>query len=98
MTETKFTPGPWRWYESSEYGYASLESNDRVVLESGGMNEGDFPITWMGEEMTAADAALIATAPELYPMTAELLEIARRYESGDFIQRAEAILAKARGE
>lgn len=85
MTEPKFTRGPWRWDKSREYGYARLESDDCVVLEPGGMNDGDSPITWMGEEMTEADAALIVAAPELY---AEL----------ERIDPNNPVLAKARGE
>jgi|DEB0MinimDraft_6_1074348.scaffolds.fasta_scaffold131289_2 hypothetical protein len=67
MTEAKHTPGPWEWIKSDEYGYSALVNADlnREVIVTGGFNDGDAPITWMGEEMSNADARLIAAAPEL---------------------------------
>lgn len=44
-----------------------------------------------------ANADLIAAAPDLAEALAETLAIARRNESGAYIDRAEAALSKAKG-
>tara|TARA_R110000822_G_scaffold296527_1_gene418966 strand:+ start:360 stop:701 length:342 start_codon:yes stop_codon:yes gene_type:complete len=63
----KHTEGPWVWVKSRDYGYTALINPDTgvEVLTTGGINDGDDPITWMGEEMTDDDLALIAAAPDL---------------------------------
>ncbi len=61
------TAGPWEWIDSPEgYGYSALVGAENAeVLVPGGINDGDCPITWMGEESTEDDRALIASAPNL---------------------------------
>ena len=53
---------------------------------------------WGDSAEADANTHLFAAASEMYWVIIELLAIARRNETGDFIQRAEAVLAKARGE
>ncbi len=67
MSDIKHTPGPWEWSNSSYYGFTSLwnPQTRQEVLVPGGRNDGDDPIVWMGEEMSDADRALIAAAPDL---------------------------------
>lgn len=60
------TPAPWEWIESPEYGYSALVGpNNAEVLVPGGINDGDTPITWMGEELSDEDRSLIEAAPDL---------------------------------
>ncbi len=65
------TAGPWEWIESPEgYGYSALVGADNAeVLVPGGINDGDCPITWMGEEMTDDDKDLIAEAGTVHHET-----------------------------
>ena len=64
---TGHTPGPWEWVDSREYGYTALWNPEtrEEVLTPDGFNDGDRPITWMGEELTVEDKALIAAAPDM---------------------------------
>ena len=98
--ETKWTKGPWcvedpetderpgwSWISAVVPGWYGLAE---VVTRMDGDTE-DSPVG-------RANANLIAAAPDLYEALCETLEIARRNEAGDYVQRAEAALAKARGE
>jgi len=69
------TPGPWEWVTSKNYGYACLNAPSGEVLYPNGIN-GDSPITWMGEEMSEADACLIAAAPDLLEALKEVVKLA----------------------
>lgn len=65
---SNFTKGPWEFVASGEYGYSVLwnpESRDEILV-TGGINDGDSPITWMGEELRDANRSLIEAAPDLY--------------------------------
>lgn len=64
---SEYTKGPWEWVGSDHYGYSALWNPEtrHEVLVTGGINDGDDPITWMGEELTDGDKSLIASAPEL---------------------------------
>lgn len=59
------TPGPWEWVSFND-GYSALWNPEtrEEVLVTGGLNDGDEPITWMGEELTDENKARIAAAPE----------------------------------
>jgi len=96
MTEAKHTPGPWRWEEGS-WGYSTLFNprTNQEVLTTGGQNDGDRPITWMGEDMTDADRDLIAAAPELL---AFIEEIVGDLEGLSHEQKALDLIAKVKGE
>ena len=77
LNNTKHTPGPWKWVESGEYGYSSLFNPvlNVEIITTGGLNDGDNPITWMGEELSSADASLIAAAPELLEALKDILSV-----------------------
>jgi hypothetical protein len=108
MSEAKHTPGPWEWVAHGEYGYSALTNSvNSEVLATGGFNDGDYPVTWMGEEMSDADARLIAAAPELLEALVELsviveslLEVVPRITDIDSFttQPARAAIAKATGK
>jgi hypothetical protein len=71
---TEHTPGPWRFVESPAWGYSALFNPEtrEEVLVTGGQNDGDSPETWMGEELTDANRALIEAAPDLLAALEEL--------------------------
>ncbi|MBL4766313.1 MAG: hypothetical protein JKY94_01070 [Rhodobacteraceae bacterium] len=86
MGNATHTPGPWEFLPSDHYGYAALWNPEtrEEILVTGGLNDGDEPITWMGEELSEANARLIAAAPEtsterdaLLAVNAEMLEALR---------------------
>ena len=62
------TPGPWEFIPSSYYGYSTLwnPQTRQEIITTSGQNDGDHPITWMGEELQPADGYLIEAAPDLY--------------------------------
>lgn len=104
MTDTKFTPGPWRVGDDD-----SLQQNgDLPILRDKtliALTYSRRPLQSGGEEETRANAHLIAAAPELYAALKEA-----RYElsvinaeggMGDYseqLSKFESTLAKARGE
>lgn len=78
---SNFTKGPWEFVASGEYGYSVLwnpETRDEILV-TGGINDGDSPITWMGEELTDANRYLIESAPMLY----EALQNLEYSDTGD---------------
>lgn len=93
MSETKWTPGPWTPQK--------LRNGQQVVLcESG------FPvcrISRWAKESDAAEARLIAAAPDLYDALSDAIEVlALHVQEGDGIaspvmDNARAALAKALG-
>lgn len=77
------TPGPWVW-EPNGYGYSALwnaETRAEVLVPSG-FNDGDSPVTWMGEEMSEADARLIAASPKTLEALEALLDATETLLSG----------------
>ncbi|MEN9393199.1 MAG: hypothetical protein RLZZ104_1542 [Pseudomonadota bacterium] len=111
MTETKFTPGPWKAFFGTE--------NNKVLIGIGedtgeGITDCGFGL-WRGKDEEAnANAHLIAAAPELYEA---LLKLRSAYKSAEetepndrdaldklitdliSVERAaDAALAKASGE
>ena len=90
MSETKFTPGPWR------AGLSIYKSQARVVADKGGRIADVFAYE---EEQAKANAALIAAAPEMYEGLKEIRDVMEK--DGRFCRTVEAIdklLKKARGE
>jgi len=58
------TKGPWKFKEY-EYGYSGLEGGDgEYIFYPDGYNDGDRPITWLGEEMTEVNRVMIENAPD----------------------------------
>jgi len=101
MSEPQWTPGPWR------VQWVQLGDNDR---RPGWLTQADDPygriISGFANPATveaAANARLIAAAPELYAALSEMLRWLAQPPSGPINvahvkERAEAALAKARGD
>jgi len=95
-TDTKFTPGPWR-FAYDECGKSSeIIGSKRVNLIEPIAKIPHDDMTEEGEVEMFANAHLIAAAPDLY-------EVVRRYvasmQGGEHLLfAAESALAKARGE
>lgn len=107
MTDTKFTPGPWRveggttvvWGacnpdELSDYGMGYPVTDCRITPISNS--------SWcQGPEYEEgyANAHLIAAAPELYEALEGVLGLIQlEFEQSPMVAFAKAALAKARGE
>jgi len=101
MSETKFTPGPWRVVESD---------GEKWVRDVGGLiAKGSKPSRWDGQDTRYAEElvqyeanhALIAAAPDLYEALAGLLEELRFGEAisgSEAVGKAEEAISKAKGE
>lgn len=97
MTQTKFTPGPWRWHRDD---LITVSSPHKFIAK---VDQEYTGLSWDEDE---GNHHLIAAAPELY----EALDIAETLIRGDligsewkhacnaFLKQAKATLAKARGE
>jgi hypothetical protein len=100
----KFTPGPWVVGESADNGIACVDTgydyeniSPIEICECWG-EEDDKATT----EISRANAALIASAPDMYAALEELLEFGQNKcgcgSSECTFCRARSALAKARGE
>lgn len=98
MSETKFTPGPWR------AGLSIYKSQARVVAYKGGRIADVFAYE---EEQAKANAALIAAAPEMYYVLQHYFDLLEQANNGDAVAECklfedivliEQVLMKARGE
>lgn len=96
---TKFTPGPWansgptQYSEQSEWIYGGPH-RARVAQVQFGLNYGQDM-----EAEVAANAHLIAAAPELYEAAENLvIAIGMGWELDGVVDVMNAALAKARGE
>lgn len=98
MSETKFTPGPWR------AGLSIYKSQARVVADKGGRIADVFAYE---EEQAKANAALIAAAPEMYDVLQHYFDLLEQANNGDAVAECklfedivliEQVLMKARGE
>lgn len=97
MSETKFTPGPWKWQKAGEDDQPYLAPDILLVAYDGGGPDGVDP-------SDAANAHLIAAAPELYDaLEAALAQwddtCGRILDASNphWSNTARAALAKARG-
>jgi len=100
MTETKFTPGPWK----TERGTGHHAGH--VVVTAPGMPS-HSPMAHVpawDEPEASADAALIAAAPDLYAACVLMLDYIRLDQEGKprpvnyMLGEIHAALSKARGE
>ncbi|MDX5592533.1 hypothetical protein [Pseudovibrio sp. SPO723] len=109
MTKAQHTPGPWQWVEEIDYGYGytTLEGPDgQEVLTTGGINDGDEPITYMGDDSKPADLALIAAAPEMLELLEDFIDVYVKCPTMEDSSlgiislkiKAKKIVAKAKGE
>lgn len=90
---TKFTKGPWRAEQTIERDDVFLDicAEDSSVVSDVGVNGAT-------KEQRRANAALIASAPELYGALVECLECEFAVTDKAAIANARAALKKARGE
>lgn len=77
----KATAGPWEFSPEvfCGYGYSTLynpQTRDEIIV-TGGKNDGDSPIIWMGEEMLEADRVFIEQARQDIPDLIAALEAAQ---------------------
>lgn len=96
----KHTPGPWRYIP------AEPEFKFKPAVQRG--NEGGFCVSGLSPEREAADARLIAAAPELLEALKEIAaDYADRFDLDDpstnpgikfTIKQARAAIAKAEGQ
>ena len=99
MADTSFTPGPWAvdYIDGENCIYWELYAipDDWALADIHGTG---------GKMNDAANAALIAAAPELYAALENivdgysLVDFGVYTEEGGYIAQARAVLAKARGE
>lgn len=96
----QFTPGPWRYGPATNYSGLYIAPGNRYPIlaalhENGRCEAINFP------GQTEANARLIAAAPELYEALEELLSATKEVGYVHYApmrRKAEAVLAKARGE
>lgn len=94
--EKKWTPGPWRAFYKNKYD----EWHVSIPLENSNMRWAIFP-DGINSRNPAADAHLVAAAPELYDALENLLACvvkSRGYNANEAVINAVKALAKARGE
>ena len=92
MSDTKFTPGPWAWGNEDWSDQWFLQPGVLIIDYDGGGPSGS-------DEFDAANAHLIAAAPDLYAALdglLGLLDAGSLYEPQAYAARA--ALAKARGQ
>ena len=98
MSDTQFTPGPWRVIEPNGKGNG--------IRIDGPSDWPRIPEAWLGFQVTSkeqiANAHLIASAPDLYEALDELREELFLHAEGNyfrpFLDKAEMALAKAHGK
>ena len=94
MTDTKWTPGPWR---AGEWGNGWTAEGEKEIFSDGAE-------VVVVQRVLGQDAHLIAAAPELYKALDNLVRWTNFVTEGDYEEEPEAItearaaLAKARGE
>lgn len=100
MSQTRFTPGPWRVGTHGPNGCYTVGTQQGLMtaMVAHSVNE-------PGQKAQAiGDAHLIAAAPELYGALSELADLMQGAIEGDYkpdsftLQPASEALAKARGE
>lgn len=102
MTDTKFTPGPWRVTDAAGAGCYRIRTGPI------GKNEYGMVIaeTYLHGSSDEANANLIAAAPELYAALSEAKfqieylheKFAETGSGNNMLAKIDAALAKARGE
>ena len=96
MSESKFTPGPWRLSKFSE---TTVEAGDRGICSTGGYQQ-NFDTERVYSE-NRANARLIASAPDLLEALRgarnDLLDLAGDQHLAPAIERIDTAIAKAEG-
>lgn len=97
MTETKFTPGPWKC-DGEESAYYDLPTLN-ILDKDGDIVAGAVDYI---DESGLPNAHLIAAAPDLYEVLQRMVnvasEIAPDVQGANVFTDARNVLAKARGE
>jgi len=102
MSQAKHTPGPWEW--SDKYRTADSERNTWSLLGDGGYGilscDGDENSPQSLGKSGAANARLIAAAPELLAALVEAASGYSEFSEGDceILRKCRAAIAKATGE
>lgn len=103
MSETKFTPGPWRLRHGSESKIENIAGRKVATADLQDMQPyspwGQMRGRIAASPERKANAALIAAAPEMYKGLKEIRDVMEK--DGRFCRTVEAIdklLKKARGE
>jgi hypothetical protein len=91
--ETKFTKGPWSARIDKDLYSEVGRNGDPQSFISSHRNE----YSGVTKDCAVANAHLIAAAPEMYEMLAELLNDSRLVYGDDY-DAVEKLLSKARGE
>jgi hypothetical protein len=93
--ETKFTPGPWKWWTSCSWKrLKTTDRNETVVLEPYASRSDNHPDCMVSD----ADMALIAAAPELYEALQRALDMVDTDYGPPNWDWIRGVLKKARGE
>jgi hypothetical protein len=94
MTEPKFTPGPWKVFDTPSGKIVGIGTEDGT-----GVTDRGFGVWGMDSEEAAATAALIAAAPDLFEALSEILSYsggaANALEDPYVMERAHAALSKS---
>jgi len=92
MSEIKFTLGPWKSKYIISAGWKVVNIDENTIADIGWYQ---FPNSEMNEEISCANANLIAAAPEMYAYISEMI---KRYPNSPWITDiGSKILAKAEG-
>ena len=96
---SKHLPGPWELMDIGDYG--DFDGYSRVLMSE--PLSGDNPVRIAaihthGDDVSEANASLIAAAPDLYEALRDMCSTGGLDDGTDIIAKAEAALAKARGE
>lgn len=105
MSETKFTPGPWRSVIHPDD--ASKNAYEIACIPHPDVDAIDIVVTsprngWGTPEQHECNAYLIAAAPDLYEaledLRSSLIVLMKSSDLTEELKQADAALAKARGE
>lgn len=84
MSEPKFTPGPWEWYD---YNHGDKSREDWIGILRGAFEIhgnphkiGEVKFSALPQEQNFANARLIASAPDLYAALQASTELLRDYK------------------
>lgn len=108
MSETRFTPGPWSACKKGECPCGFIWDSTGEVHIASAHDSDDLGKDWFGSdvacipELRAANAKLIAAAPDLYKALWNMVALARPFMSDEpqmlGLRLAQEALARARGE
>lgn len=101
----KFTPGPWRFRDKTygKYRFLTLVNDaSPMVIIANMPSLHDIPLReWKNAydiDEVAANAALIASAPEMYALLDRLSHALFAEDADEWAYEIKSLLAKARGE